>query len=148
MVLDDKSAGGGFVPGSAEQTGLAPLPPLPQRAGTLSLRDLIDLYMRHYCGRDPTRTQRVGWWRARIGHLKLQALSDDDVHAALEVLAQQRSRYYAGDDVDGRWSRAAPPIGPWQGKFPAPKSGHAQGHDSGHQPKAPTGLQTNAVLRA
>ena len=78
------------------------LPILPQRSGSMLARDLIDLYMAHYVGRDPTRVQRLGWWSARIGHLELQALSDDEVHAALELLAQQRSRYFAGGDVDGK----------------------------------------------
>lgn len=96
MVQDDKSAGDGFVPGSASK------PAIPLRARSLLVRELIDLYMAHYAGRDPTRVQRLGWWTKRIGHLELQALSDDEVHAALEDLSQQRSRYYAGDDVDGK----------------------------------------------
>ena len=75
-------------------------PALPQRAGALTISQLIDLYMANYAGRDPTRVQRLGWWSARLGDVELQALSDDDVHAALEDLAQQRSRYFAGNDVD------------------------------------------------
>ncbi|MEP7301708.1 MAG: site-specific integrase [Caldimonas sp.] len=78
------------------------MPTLPQRTGALPVRELIDLYMAHYAGRDPTRIQRLGWWSKRIGHIELQALSDDEVHAALEELAQQRSRYFAGADVDGK----------------------------------------------
>jgi hypothetical protein len=58
------------------------LPSLPQRAGTILLRDLIDLYMAHYAGRDTTRVQRLGWWQCRLGHIQLQAVSDDDVHAS------------------------------------------------------------------
>ena len=50
----------------------------------------------------PDADPAPGWWSARIGHIELQAFSDDDVHVALEGLAQQRSRYYVGDDVDGR----------------------------------------------
>ena len=96
MVESNASAGGGMVPGSTCK------PAIPQRAGALLLRDLIDCYMAHYAGRDPTRLQRLGWWSARIGHIELQALSDDDVHAGLEHLAHQRSRYFAGNDVDGR----------------------------------------------
>jgi integrase len=96
MVLEDKSAGDGYVPGSASK------PVLPQRAGALPLGELIDLYMAHYAGRDPTRVQRLGWWKARLGDIALQDLGDDEVHAALEDLAAQRSRYYAGDDVEGR----------------------------------------------
>lgn len=74
---------------------------LPQRAGDLTMRALIDLYMGQYAGRDTARSYRLGWWQARVGDVQLQHLSDDDVHAALEDLAQQRSRFYAGKDVDG-----------------------------------------------
>lgn len=77
------------------------LPELPLRAGRILIADLIDLYMAHYEGRDETRVQRLGWWRARIGESALQELSDDQVHAALEALANQRSRFYAGRDADG-----------------------------------------------
>jgi len=80
MVQVEKSAGDGYVPGSASK------PAFPQRAGALAIGSLIDLYMAHYEGRDPTRVQRLGWWSKRIGHLELQALSDDDVHAALAAL--------------------------------------------------------------
>lgn len=100
MVQAESSAGGGLVPGSAKQT--EQLPPLPQRAGDLLVGDLIDVYMAHYSGRDPTRIQRLGWWQERISRIELQDLSDDDVHAALESLLQQRSRYFAGKDVDGK----------------------------------------------
>ena len=81
---------------------MADLPTLPQRAGALLIKDLIDLYMAHYAGKDPTRLQRLAWWAARVGEIALQDLSDDDVHAALEDLAGQRSRFFAGKDADGR----------------------------------------------
>jgi len=80
----------------------AELPTLPQRAGDLSIPDLIDIYMRHYAGRDPTRLQRLSWWSTRLSGRTLQDLSDDDVHAALEDLAQQHSRYFAGKDADNK----------------------------------------------
>ena len=78
------------------------LPELPQRAGHLLIGDLIDLYMAHYAGRDVTRTQRLGWWKARLGETALQGLSDDEIHAALEDLAGQQGRFFAGRDIDGR----------------------------------------------
>ena len=81
---------------------MADLPILPQRAGSMSVGALIDLYMQHYEGRDTTRLQRLSWWKARLQGVALQDLSDDDVHAALESLAQQRSRYFAGEDFDGK----------------------------------------------
>lgn len=77
-------------------------PPLPLRAGQLTLAELFDLYMAHYAGRDSTRQWHLRWWAARVGDLPLAELSDDQVHAALEDLAQQSSRYYAGKDADGR----------------------------------------------
>lgn len=77
------------------------LPALPQRAGALPVGDLIDLYMAHYAGRDPTRVQRLTWWRGKVGQVALQDLSDDHLHAALESLENQPSRYWAGKDADG-----------------------------------------------
>lgn len=78
------------------------LPALPLRAGQLPMADLIDLYMAHYAGRDTTRVQRLTWWKGRLGSLQLAELSDDHVHAAIEELANQHSRYYAGKDADDR----------------------------------------------
>lgn len=66
------------------------------------MRDIIDLYMAHYAGRDSTRVQRLTWWTTQIGGVSLQDLSDDHVHAALEGLAGQSCRYFAGKDADGR----------------------------------------------
>lgn len=80
----------------------APLPPLPMRAGHLTLAELVDLYMARYEGRDVSRVHRAAWWRRQIGHVVLQELSEDHVHATLEALAESRSRYYAGKDADGR----------------------------------------------
>lgn len=107
-----KSAGDGNAPASASQTGLSKathsggfcvsLPQLPLRAGHLLMPQVIDLYMAHYAGRDPTRQQRLHWWSNRLQQCSLSGLSDDEVHAALEDLANQHSRYYAGLDADGR----------------------------------------------
>jgi integrase len=99
-----ESAGGRVATDSATQTGIESMAPpaLPMRVGTITVAALVDLYMAHYAGRDCTRTQRLGWWSRQLGHVALQDLSDDHVHAALEALAAQSSRYYAGDDADGR----------------------------------------------
>lgn len=78
------------------------LPTLPIRAGTLAMPDLIDLYMAHYTGRDTTRVQRLTWWKDRLQGIALQDLSDDHVHAALESLTAQASRYFAGKDAEDR----------------------------------------------
>ena len=75
---------------------------LPMRAGHLPMAELIDLYMAHYTGRDTTRVQRLEWWKVKVGKIIFQDLTDDHVHAALEELAQQHSRYFAGNDADGK----------------------------------------------
>lgn len=80
----------------------ASTPALPMRDADLLLRDLVDLYMAHYTGRDTTRAQRLNWWRVKLGELRLGEVNDDHVHAALEELASQSSRFYAGDDADGK----------------------------------------------
>jgi integrase len=82
---------------------VAPLPPLPMRAGALLLPQLFDLYMAaHYTGRDTTRVQRLSWWAQQLASVTLQDLTDDHVHMALEALASMRSRYFAGLDAEGR----------------------------------------------
>lgn len=90
---------GAAVALGAEGVSLAPL---PLRAGHMSISDLIDAYMERYDGRDPTRIQRLSWWKAKVGAVALQDLSDDHVHAAIEELATQRSRFFAGKDADGK----------------------------------------------
>lgn len=75
---------------------------LPLRAGTISIRALIDLYMAEYAGRDRTRIQRLTWWADKVGDVALQDLSDDHVHAALEALASEPSRFYMGKDAAGQ----------------------------------------------
>lgn len=82
----------------------APLlpPTLPLRAPDLTIKDLVDLYMAHYAGRDPTRIQRLTWWVAQIGGERMDAISDDHIHAALESLATHSARYFAGLDADGK----------------------------------------------
>lgn len=82
---------------------IAPAPsPLPNRDGEITIARLIDIYFEHYTGRDTTRAQRLGWWRDQVGHLRLVEITDDHVHDAVERLAAQPGRYYAGKDADGR----------------------------------------------
>ena len=90
---------GDEVPTQPTATALAPL---PMRDGDLALADLIGLYMAHYEGRDPTRMQRLTWWRAQLGALRLGEVTDDHLHTALETLTDRASRYYAGKDADGQ----------------------------------------------
>ncbi len=75
---------------------------LPMRTGSILLSELIDLYMAHYAGRDTTRVQRLTWWRGQLGEMAIEAISDDNIHAAIESLARQPSRFFAGHDADGK----------------------------------------------
>jgi integrase len=88
--------------------------PLPLRAGDIRLDALIDLYMAHYAGRDTTRTQRLTWWSTQLGALRLDELTDDHVHAALEVLAAHPPRRWNGKAFDGSpvFKAKARPIAP------------------------------------
>ena len=75
---------------------------LPLRAGHLPVEDLIDLYMSHYAGRDTTRVQRLTWWKERLRGVPFAEVTDDHIHAALEALAGDTARRYAGVDADGQ----------------------------------------------
>jgi integrase len=81
---------------------IAPAPVPGVRNGSVTLSSLIDAYMAAYAGRDTTRHQRLAWWVARMGSLQVVELSDDLIFAALEDLAGQRGRYFAGKDADGK----------------------------------------------
>ena len=106
MASTVTSAGGGVATEGAAQTENPTTPEsgrgLPLRAGGIAIRELIDLYMTEYAGRDSTRVQRLSWWSAKVGGVQLQDLSDDDVYAALEALAAQPSRHFVGKDADGK----------------------------------------------
>lgn len=89
-------------------------PALPMRDGGVKVADLVEWYMATYAGRDTSRVQRMAWWRGQIGELRLDELDDDAVHAALERLAQQPNRFFAGMDADGKpiYRARRKPIGP------------------------------------
>lgn len=86
---------------SGPPAGLLGLPPLPTRAGHLPVADLVDLFMLHYAGRDDSKAARMAWWKARLGHMALQDVTDDDVHAAIEDYAGSANTYFAGRDARG-----------------------------------------------
>jgi integrase len=75
---------------------------LPQRAGHLPLGDVIDLYMGTYAGRDSMRGQRLRFWKERLGSVRFDEVTDDQIHAELEALATAPPRRWAGVDADGR----------------------------------------------
>lgn len=99
---------------AAPPMGVSALPALPMRAGHLTIAELVDLYMTQYAGRDTTRTQRLTWWVAQLGSRRLDELGDDEVHVALEGLANRPARCYAGKDAEGRSILRS------KGKRPAP----------------------------
>ena len=82
------------------------------RDGTITLHALIDLYMAAYAGKDPTRTQRLNFWVAKLGPVQLAQVDDDAVFAVLEELADQRGRYFAGLGADGKqiWKAKKKPL--------------------------------------
>jgi integrase len=72
------------------------------RAVNPTLADLVDDYFTLYAGRDDSRRSRLGWWVDRMGPRSATSITDDDVFSALEELAAQPPRRYAGKDADGR----------------------------------------------
>jgi len=76
--------------------------PLPLRDGSLTIAALCDLYMAQYTGRDRSGTQRLAWWRDHLGTVRLDEVSDDHLHLALDGLSTKTARFYAGKDADGR----------------------------------------------
>lgn len=74
---------------------------LVQRDGAVTIRDLIDRYMREYAGRDTTRVQRLAFWSDQLGSIALSELDDDHIFRALDALAATRGRYFAGLDANG-----------------------------------------------
>lgn len=89
--------------GTTECENRAPAPLAGARpASPTTVAQAIDLYMAHYAGRDSSRVYRLTEWRARIGHLELATVSDDDIFRELEAIAAQPARLYCGRDADGR----------------------------------------------
>lgn len=108
MAVENSSTGDGAMSDSVAQDRIsAPsrlrelAPDFPLRSESLTLGELVDIYLASYAGRDRTRMQRLNWWVARLGHLALPELTDDEVHAELQKLAQQPARYYLGKDAEG-----------------------------------------------
>ena len=85
-------------------TIIVPAPARRERNGEITVEQTINEYMALYAGRDHTRGQRLRWWAARIGDLRLADLTEDDdrVYFALEDLVQSRGRCYAGEDAEGK----------------------------------------------
>jgi hypothetical protein len=72
------------------------------RDGSITVSQLVDKFMAAYTsrpesdrGRDKSLAQRLQWWQAKIGHLTLAQVNDDDIFHAIEDLAAKRGRRYA-----------------------------------------------------
>ena len=108
MNTPSQSAGIPTVISSTAETGtdtsVVSAPSRALRDGRITMVALIDAYMASYAGRDPSRPQRLAWWADKLGHVSLGDLTDDLIAGALEDLAAQRGRYWAGMDAYGKRS--------------------------------------------
>lgn len=89
---------------ASEQSAGRRIPPQspPVSGSGRTVAELIDAYMLAYTGRDTARRHRLTFWCDRLGALPVAELTDQHVFDALEVLAAQPPRYWAGTDADGR----------------------------------------------
>ena len=95
------ASGPAIVISGTLQTGTSSRPALYERSGFMTISQAIDAYMAAYEGRDESRAQRMAWWQAKIGHLTLLEVDEDDIFYAIEELSSKKPRYYAGKDADG-----------------------------------------------
>lgn len=95
--MSTKIQSAGEVPVSTEPTNPLRRP----RDGRMPLRELAELYMRQYAGRDSTRVQRVSVWVAELGGKPIGDIIDDDVQDVLDDLRARPGRYFAGRDAAG-----------------------------------------------
>ncbi len=63
--------------------------------------ELVSDYFAQYAGRDTSRPHRLAWWVGKFGARPAISITDDDVFIAMEELAAQVPRRYAGHDADG-----------------------------------------------
>lgn len=90
------------IPGADSARMAERLRALSARPESLSVRDLIDRYMRAYAGADTTRGQRLAAWDAMIGDFTLEQIDSDLMHAGRAELAQQPPLVFLGVDHTGR----------------------------------------------
>jgi integrase len=68
----------------------------------IEFRSLVDAYMAQYSGRDSSLPTRLAWWVAHFGDRLVHEITDDDVHAALELLANEPATTYVGRLPSGK----------------------------------------------
>ena len=97
--MSDTTAAGTTAGTTDTTTTLAP-PALPMRDGAMTIARLIDLYMAHYAGRDGSRLQRLGWWSAQLGAVRLDEVIDDHLHVAIApVVLGSGEQAFSGNDA-------------------------------------------------
>lgn len=74
---------------------------LAERPHGVTVRDLIERYMRVYAGRDHAIQCRLTAWQTLIGDFTLEKLDNDLIYAARNELATLPALNYKGLDVDG-----------------------------------------------
>lgn len=73
-----------------------------EKCGTYTVRELIDLYMRSYAGRDPTIQQRLDWWAEQFGSTPVGEVDVEHIYDLIDHLKSQGSKFYCGKDFAGR----------------------------------------------
>jgi len=76
--------------------------PVAPNRGELTLREACDGYFAGYDGRDESRVRRLAFWVKVMGDVKLHALDTDAIADAIEHLASEHIRKYAGRDENDR----------------------------------------------
>jgi integrase len=66
-----------------------------------SLAAVALAYLDAYSGRDESRYQRISTWVRLMGEKPLDAITPDDIDAAVHRLASEPARVYSGKDADG-----------------------------------------------
>jgi integrase len=83
---------------TATAAAVRDFPTAPTR-GDLTLREVCDAYMAGYDGRDTSRDRRLAYWVEVMGEVKLRDLDSDAIADALDHLAAEHIRKYAGRDA-------------------------------------------------
>jgi integrase len=65
------------------------VPNRPNNPASLPFSDLLDAFLAQWRGRDSAMQTRCEWWRSYFGAKPINEITDDDVAAALDVLASE-----------------------------------------------------------
>jgi integrase len=90
---------------ASRPAGVLPFPPAVNR-DTLTVAELVDLYLARYAGRDASRVHYLQQWCALIGEQRVATLDADTIALALAAFAAQPARRYLGRDKttgQARW---------------------------------------------